>query len=88
MKFIYGDKTSGIGGNYSWTSKQGNGTLEIVESTTKSIKTKLSFEVGDGNSFGQWNLDETKDGHTKVTWGMTSDKDIPLIMRGMMAVME
>lgn len=87
MEVTYGEKTIGVGGNYSWTSDQGNGRLEIIESSPTAMKTKMNFDGWDGNSFGQWNMDETEEGKTNLTWAMTSDTDAPLLMRGMMTIM-
>ena len=87
MKITYGDKSAGIGANYTWTSEnQGNGTMEIVESSATGMKTKMKFEGFDGNSYGTFDLTEGDDGATDVSWGMSSDANLPFIMRGMMLV--
>jgi effector-binding domain-containing protein len=69
----YGEKTSGVGASYSWTSEQdGPGrmeTLDLIEN--KSINQKIYFNKRDDSDV-YWDLEYTEKG-TKVTWGMKGD---------------
>ncbi len=69
----YPEKTSGIGGSYSWTSKDGPGKIETIAlEENKSIDQKIQF--GDFEpSDVYWTLEEVEDG-TNVTWGMKAEK--------------
>jgi effector-binding domain-containing protein/ribosome-associated toxin RatA of RatAB toxin-antitoxin module len=74
MHQTFGDKDSGAGASYSWTSTDkevGNGTLTITESVPdKRVLTALDF--GDmGTSLGGWDLTPLDSG-TKVVWYMDS----------------
>ncbi|TDX01785.1 SRPBCC family protein [Dinghuibacter silviterrae] len=74
MHQTFGDKDSGQGASYSWTSTDkevGNGTLTITESVPdKKVVTALDF--GDmGTSMGGWNLSPVDSG-TMVVWYMDS----------------
>ena len=72
MKLSYGEPSSGIDGNYSWTGETGNGKLTIVGlEEGKSMNTLMEFE-GMGNSNGLWQFDPTEEG-TDVTWGMSGE---------------
>lgn len=90
MVLKMGDKTKGLGANYSWTSDMmGGGKLEIVEAEpNKSMKNRLTFEGFEGYSYGIWKFEETEKGKSNVTWGMESENTIPFWMRGMMLMGE
>ena len=75
MALTFGEKTSGEGAWYSWTSENrevGNGKLSIVEVQPGSfIKTKLEFE-GQDPGYGTWTFEPSGE-QTTVTWGMAGD---------------
>lgn len=88
MKLSFGEQTAGVGGHYSWESKNsGNGKMKITEADPgKSMQTEIDF--GDmGTSRGSWAFEPTDDGKTKVTWGMQADDPVPFPMRGMLVAM-
>ena len=89
MEITYGEQTVGTGASYSWTSENmGSGSLEIIETNEdNSLKTKLKFDNWDGHSYGNWSFEPMGDS-TKVSWGMTSDSNIPFLMRGLMITMK
>lgn len=69
----YGEKTSGVGANYSWTSEQdGPGRMETLAlRENQSIEQKIYFDRRDESDV-YWNLEYTEEG-TKVVWGMKGD---------------
>ncbi|MFD0861161.1 GyrI-like domain-containing protein [Sungkyunkwania multivorans] len=72
MTFSYGDQTKGTGASYSWSGKDGNGSMKMVEAKENAaIKNEMTFE-GFGSSEGFWKF-EPKDGGTEVTWGIKSE---------------
>lgn len=75
----YPELTKGVGGSYSWTSKDGSGsmkTIALVEN--KSIDQKLKFgDFEPSNVY--WKLNETNGG-TEVTWGMKADP-VPFMLK-------
>ncbi len=69
----YPENTSGVGGSYSWTSKDGPGNLKTVAIIeNKSIDQKIQFNDYEPTDV-YWILDETDEG-TNVTWGMKAEK--------------
>ncbi len=75
----YGDITSGVGANSSWTSKEGPGTMKtIAVEPNKSINLELAFEGFDPSDI-YWTFEEVEGG-TKVTWGMKAD-DAPFAFK-------
>lgn len=72
---IYGNKTIGQGANYSWTSNEGDGSMETihVEKPT-SIDQVIYFKTpfGDMKSDIYWRMEKVKEG-TEVTWGMKGE---------------
>ena len=73
MKWTMGDKTTGLGASYSWTSdNSGIGDLTISKSElNKHIQTELNFgPQGQGQGF--WDFEQLSSG-VKVTWSMTGD---------------
>lgn len=81
MVVTYGEKKSGVGAFYSWTSKKsGAGTLTILESEPPvRIKSKLEFE-GQGISFNEWFFEETEQG-VNVTESFYGDMGYNIIQR-------
>lgn len=81
-----GDQTIGVGASSSWTGKDGEGKMVMLESVKgERIKNQLNFEGFDGNAYGIWDFKDEK-GKTKVSWTMDNDTDLPFLMRGMMLV--
>jgi effector-binding domain-containing protein/uncharacterized protein YndB with AHSA1/START domain len=75
----YADKTSGVGGSYSWTSKDGPGNMKTIDLVTnKSITQKMQFDDYEPNDV-YWTFDETEEG-TSVTWGMKSES-VPFMFK-------
>ncbi|WP_298426065.1 SRPBCC family protein [uncultured Kordia sp.] len=69
----YNEQTSGVGANYSWTSKDGPGKMKTVSLTqNKSIEQVLQFADYSPTDV-YWNFEEVPEG-TKVSWGMKNDK--------------
>lgn len=85
MVLTYGDQTSGIGGNYAWSSEtQGKGNMKIIEAEAgKSMKTEIEFDDM-GTSYGTWKFEPTEDGKVKTTWGMNAPDEVNFFMRGML----
>ena len=73
-----GEKTSGDGASYSWTSENmGSGTYTVSDVVSnKSLKTNLNFD-GQGEGLGSWNFEED-DGKTKATWGFEFEMGRPM----------
>ncbi len=69
MVLTYGDQTEGVGGNYSWTGKDGGGSMKIVKSEAPHrLETEIDFgEMGVSN--GAWAFAPDGDG-TKISWSM------------------
>lgn len=84
MKVTYREKTSGVGGSYSWASENkyvGHGSLAISQCTPFTfIETKLNFE-GQGESTGSFKFDAVGADSTKVTWSMDGDAGMNPIKR-------
>jgi len=79
IKETYSEQTSGVGGAYSWTSKDGPGNMKtIAVEKNKSISQKLQFSDYEPSDT-YWTFEETEKG-TNVTWGMKADK-IPFIFK-------
>lgn len=79
IKETYAEQTSGVGGAYSWTSKDGPGNMKTVALTeNKSIDQKIQFSDYKPSDV-YWTLDETEEG-TTVTWGMKAD-EIPFMFK-------
>ena len=79
-RITLGEKTLGVGGNYSWTDSNGPGNMKTIATTkNKTISQKLQF--GDFTpSDINWTFSPTENGITEVTWKMNSD-DIPFIFK-------
>lgn len=84
IKATYPEKTSGIGGSYSWTSKDGPGSMKnIAMEENKSIDQELQFADYDPNDV-YWKFEEVPEG-TKVTWGMKNE-ETPFIFKAFAAM--
>lgn len=74
---IYGDKTSGVDGNYAWNGDilgEGSMTTTGVEKD-KSITQHISFiKPFESESDITWTFENTDEG-TEVTWGMKGKQD-------------
>jgi len=73
----YGNKTSGIDGNYSWNGNiLGEGSMKtLAVEENESIKQHIQFvKPFESESDINWYFEDTKDG-TKVTWNMKGTKD-------------
>ena len=70
----YSNNTIGVGAKSNWTSKDGPGNMELVNSVpNKSVDLKMQF--GDYEpSDVYWTLEEVEGG-TNVTWGMKNKKN-------------
>ena len=75
----YPDQTAGIGGSYSWTSKDGPGRIQnLAMVANKSLEQELQFADYEPNKVS-WTLEEVPEG-TKVTWKM-SGKNTPFMFK-------
>lgn len=74
MEVTYGERSAGEGATYSWKGeKAGAGTQTITAAVpNESMDTHIAFE-GMGESDGHWTFEETKEGHTKVTWAFEGE---------------
>lgn len=84
----YDENTVGVGGSYSWTSKDGEGRMRrLVSSPHERIESEILFKTpfGDMGSEVYWILEE-KDGGTDLTWGMKGE--MPFLTRFMASSME
>ncbi|MBC8756629.1 SRPBCC family protein [Kordia sp. YSTF-M3] len=69
----YNEQTSGVGANYTWTSKDGPGKMKTVSLTqNKSLEQVMQFGDYEPTDV-YWTFEEVPEG-TKVSWGMKSDK--------------
>lgn len=77
LTYTYPEKTSGIGGSYSWDGKDGKGSMETISADAfKNIEQEIKFE-GFEPSEVYWNF-ENVNNSTKVTWGMKGDQNFML----------
>ena len=84
MTFAYGDQTKGEGATYSWSGKDGNGSMKMLKATpNEAIANELTFE-GMDPAESYWNFKPVENG-TEVTWGMKVAKS-PFIMKVFSAV--
>lgn len=73
---------AGVGASYSWESDNpdlGKGSIEIVESDGRMVKSKMTFEGYPGEPYASWLLSEV-DGQTKVIYTY-DEKNISGIMK-------
>jgi carbon monoxide dehydrogenase subunit G len=70
-QFTYGNVTSGVGANYSWTSEDdnvGNGSQEILSiSENTQVATQMKFEGMEGTYLANFNLTAAGE-NTQLTW--------------------
>lgn len=79
IKASYPEQTSGVGGAYSWTSKDGPGNMKTIAlEENKSIEQKIQFGDYEPSDI-YWILEEQEEG-TNVTWGMKAD-EIPFVFK-------
>ncbi|MEM6686449.1 MAG: SRPBCC family protein [Bacteroidota bacterium] len=72
IKASYPEQTAGIGGSYSWTGKDGGGSMKnIAMVANQSLEQELKFDDFDPSTV-TWKLEEVEDG-THVTWTMKGD---------------
>lgn len=65
----YPEKTSGEGASYSWTSREGKGTMETTSVIpNKEILQNINFGAGSTPKVF-WKFDSVENG-TEITWGM------------------
>jgi effector-binding domain-containing protein/ribosome-associated toxin RatA of RatAB toxin-antitoxin module len=73
IEISYNEQTSGIGANYSWTSKDGPGKMK-TKSLTQNKMIEQEMQFGDYEpTTVSWEFEEVTEG-TKVTWRMQNDK--------------
>lgn len=73
----YGEKTSGIDGNYAWNGKIiGKGNMKTIDlEPNKTINQQIRFiKPFESESDINWIFETTEEG-TKVTWNMTGKQD-------------
>lgn len=79
IEATYPEQTSGIGGSYTWTSKDGHGSMKTIDMVpNKSLTQHLSFNDGDPVETN-WTFEEVPEG-TNVTWNMKSE-NVPFIFK-------
>lgn len=77
IKNTYEGPASGVGNKTNWTSKDGPGTMEIVESKpAEQIKTQV--KIGDFKPFNAEFTFTPKDGGTEVTWAASGSMSYPM----------
>jgi len=75
----YSDNTIGVGAKSSWTSKDGPGNMEVVNTVpNKSVDLKMQFSDYNPTDI-YWTIEEAENG-TNVTWGMKNTKN-PFIFK-------
>ncbi len=76
MKITLPNKTSGVGGSYTWEDKDGIGTMKTVETIVNTlIVQKMQFADFPASDIN-WTFKPNKNGTTNVTWTITG-KDLP-----------
>ena len=79
IEISYPEQTSGVGGSYSWTSDDGNGTMKtVMVSPYDSISQQMQFEDFPPSNV-YWHFKTTTEG-TEVTWGMKAN-DMPFLLK-------
>ncbi len=80
LQFEFPENTSGVGGSYSWTGKDGKGTMSTLASAANdSILQELKFEQFPASQV-YWKFNYKTPRSTEVTWGMRSD-DVPFLLK-------
>ena len=75
IEATYATNTVGEGGSYSWTGKEGGGTIKTLKvDKPKSMDQEIIFNTpfGDMKSDVYWTLEKVKEG-TNLTWGMKGE---------------
>ncbi len=75
IEVTYAEQTVGVGGSYSWTGKEGGGTMNTLKvDEPKSLDQEIIFKTpfGDMRSDVYWILEKV-DGGTNLTWGMKGE---------------
>ncbi|NLP58882.1 SRPBCC family protein [Lutibacter sp. B1] len=68
----YPEITSGVGASYTWTRKEGNGSMKTISLIpNKEIIQQINFGTGSSPEV-YWEFNKTDDG-TDVTWGMRGE---------------
>ncbi|MEM7186158.1 MAG: SRPBCC family protein [Bacteroidota bacterium] len=77
IQYTFADTTSGVGGNYSWSSEvMGDGSLKTIgleENATIDQKITFQTPIGESTSDVYWRFTPSEDG-TEVTWGMKGEQ--------------
>ena len=69
----YPENTSGIGSSYTWTSKEGMGSIETISlEKNKELIQQIDFGTGSTPEI-YWELNQVGDS-TEVVWGMRGEK--------------
>jgi len=76
IEISYGDRTTGVGAEYSWESeKKGGGKMQTISlETNKTIHQKISF-ANQGESDVYWAFKEVTNG-TEVTWAIKGELNL------------
>lgn len=83
-KINLSEQTNGVGGSYSWTDKDGSGTMQTLETVTNtSIQQVMQFADFPASNIS-WNFKPNEDGTTDATWTI-SGKDLPFGFKAYMA---
>ncbi len=79
LKVTYGEKTSGEGASYSWTSENsGSGKYTIAKvNPPHELISAIQFEMQGNEGEGYWEFEEQGTGSTKVQWGLRFDMPYP-----------
>lgn len=80
LSINYPEKTAGVGGSYSWTGKDGKGTMKTLAAIANdSLLQELKFEQFPASQV-YWNFEYKGPNTTEVTWGMKSD-GVPFVLK-------
>jgi ribosome-associated toxin RatA of RatAB toxin-antitoxin module len=86
MKITFGEPTTGLNASYAWTSDDGNGSLNIIESDPgKSLKTAIHF-TDFGTAYGTYTFAPAGDS-TRVTMEFSFENGMNPLIRLMSAFM-
>ena len=84
IKPTYPEQTAGIGGSYSWTGKEGGGSMKnLAMVANQSLEQELKFDDFDPSKV-VWELEELEDG-TNVTWKMIGE-NLPFAFKAVLAL--
>jgi len=86
MKITYGEPAAGLNASYAWTSDDGDGTLNIIESDPgKSLKTAINFSDF-GTAYGTYTFAPAGDS-TRMTMEFSFENGMNPLIRLMSAFM-